>query len=225
MASTAQRSSYINLYSVEDVTDNSYKAFIENKQAKIKFKGQSNIEFNFPAYKYVKADDSVFDLESRFSALENDNSSATNASAISQLQSDLASEIVSRQSGDTANANLISAEVTNRTTAVQGVQNNVDAEAVTARAAEASNLAAIQAEETARITAVAAESSRAQAAEAALGVRIDNVLSNADPASLDSLSELLTAFQSADSSLQGSISGALARILTLEQRLDELTDA
>lgn len=225
MASTAQRSSYINLYSVEDVTDNDYKAFIENKQAKIKFKGQSNVEFDFPAYKYVKADDSVFDLESRFSALENDNSSATNASAITQLQSDLASEIVSRQSGDTANGNLISAEVTNRTTAVQGVQSNVDAEAVTARAAEASNLAAIQAEEAARITAVAAEAARAQAAEAALGVRIDNVLSNADPASLDSLSELLTAFQSADSTLQGSISGALARILVLEQRLDELTDA
>lgn len=225
MASSAQRSSYINLYSVEDVTDNAYKLQLENKQAKIALSGASDFEMDFPAYKFVKADDSVFDLETRFAALESDNSSATNATAITQLQVDLAAEQVARQSADTSNSNLITAEVNNRTTAVQGVQSAVDAEAVTARAAEAANASAISSEESARISAVAAEASRAQAAEVALGVRIDNVLSNADPASLDSLSELLSAFQSADNSLQTSITNALARIQTLEDQVSELTSA
>ena len=225
MASTANRSSYINLYSTEDITDNSYKFQIENKQAKVSISGASNIEYDFPAYKFKKQDDSVFDLEVRFNALETDTGVADNASAIAQLQSDLAAEAVSRQSADTSNANLISAEVNNRVTAVDLVQSNLDAEAVIARAAENANTAAIQAEESTRVTAVAGEASRAQAAEAALGVRIDNVLSNADASALDSLSELVTAYQAADSSLGDSIVAALARITTLEERLDELTNA
>lgn len=50
-----------------------------------------------------------------------------------------------------------------------------------------------------------AEISRALSAEAALGVRIDGVLSNIDPAALDSLSEVVTAFQAADSDLNSAI--------------------
>ena len=223
MASTANRSSYINLYSTEDITDNAYKFQIENKQAKIAVSGSSNIEYDFPAYKFKKADDSVFDLEVRFNALETDSGVSTNAAAISALQSDLAAEAVSRQSADTSNANLISAEVNNRVSAVAGVQSNLDAEAVTARAAEGANNVAIAAEASARISAVATEQSRAEAAEVALGARIDNVLSNSDPSALDSLSELVAAYSSADSSLGNSIVAALARITTLEERLDELT--
>ena len=56
-----------------------------------------------------------------------------------------------------------------------------------------------------RTSAVSAEASRATAAESALGVRIDNVLSNVTPGSLDSLTEVVTAFQSADSNLNGAI--------------------
>jgi len=52
---------------------------------------------------------------------------------------------------------------------------------------------------------LSSEISRATAAEAALGTRIDNVLSNVTPGSLDSLSEVVTAFQAADSSLNGAI--------------------
>ena len=222
MASTANRSSYINLYSTEDVTDNDYKFQIKNQQAKIAVSGASDIEYDFPAYKFKKADDSVFDLEVRFSALENATDSADNAAAITQLQTDLAAETVSRQSGDTSNSNLITAEVNNRVSGDQALQSNIDAEAVIARAAEQANAAAIQAEESARITSVASEQSRAEAAEAALGVRIDNVLSNVDASSLDSLSELLSAFQAADSSLSDSIAAALVRLTTVEQRLDEL---
>lgn len=225
MASTANRSSYINLYSAEDITDSAYKFQIENKQAKISVSGSSNIEYDFPAYKFKKADDSVFDLEVRFNALETDAGVSTNAAAIASLQADLAAEAVSRQAADTSNSNLISAEVDNRVAAVSGVQSAVDAEAVTARAAESANASAISDETSARISGVSSEQSRAEAAEAALGTRIDNVLSNSDPAALDSLSELLTAYQAADTSLGDSIVAALARITTLENIVSELTAA
>ena len=54
-------------------------------------------------------------------------------------------------------------------------------------------------------SSISSETSRATAAEAALGTRIDNVLSNVDGAALDSLSEVVTAFQAADSNLNGAI--------------------
>lgn len=52
---------------------------------------------------------------------------------------------------------------------------------------------------------LSSEITRATAAEAALGTRIDNVLSNVDGAALDSLTEVVSAFQAADSSLNGAI--------------------
>lgn len=54
-------------------------------------------------------------------------------------------------------------------------------------------------------SAVTTEANRALAAEQALGVRIDNVLSNTDATALNSLSEVVTAFQAADSNLNNAI--------------------
>ena len=53
--------------------------------------------------------------------------------------------------------------------------------------------------------AVAVEDARAKAAEAALSTRVDNILNNSDPAQIDSLSEMLTAFQTADGNLTNTI--------------------
>ena len=116
----AQRSSYINLYSVEDLADDQYKYQIENKQAKIAMSGGAPVEFDFPLYQYKKSDGSIFELEERFNSLETDNSAANNATNITQLQSDLAAEQVARQSADTSNSNLITAEVNDRVAAVSG---------------------------------------------------------------------------------------------------------
>jgi hypothetical protein len=63
------------------------------------------------------------------------------------------------------------------------------------------------------VSSLNSEVSRATAAETALGVRIDNVLSNIDPSALDSLSEIVTAFQNADSNLNSTIT-TLATDLT-----------
>jgi hypothetical protein len=54
----------------------------------------------------------------------------------------------------------------------------------------------------------------AVAAEAALGVRIDNILSNVDPAALDSLTEVVQAFQDADSDIYEAIVNLANNITT-----------
>ena len=53
--------------------------------------------------------------------------------------------------------------------------------------------------------AVQVEDTRAKAAEAALSTRVDNILHNTDPAQIDSLSEMLSAFQAADGDLSTTI--------------------
>jgi hypothetical protein len=80
------------------------------------------------------------------------------------------------------------------------------AEVTRATAAEQANAAAIIAEETARIAALSAETSARESADTALNTRIDNVLSNIDPAALDSLTEIIDAYNAADSSLTQAIS-------------------
>lgn len=57
----------------------------------------------------------------------------------------------------------------------------------------------------ARIDGDLVEKTRAMQAESDLGVRIDNVLDNTDPAAIDSLREIVTAYTAADSTLNGAI--------------------
>ena len=219
----AARVSNINLYSVEDKTDDSKKFEIECVAADVKLEAAQKAKFKFSSYEFFE-NATYFDLGSRFASLENDSTGSDNAAAITQLQADLAAEAVSRQSGDVANSNSISAEVSARTTAVQGVADDLATQAAKQESEKDASNAAISQEVTDRQAAVSAEQQRAEAAEAALGVRIDNVLSNSDPASLDSLSELLAAYQSADASLGNSITQALARISDLEAKVAALTD-
>jgi hypothetical protein len=112
-----------------------------------------------------------------------------------------------------ANADAIAGEITDRTTAVA-------AEAATARAAEQANASAITAETnratgvegtlsgliTTNATAISTESARAQAAEGVNATAIANIISNTDAAALDSLTEIVAAFEGADSTLTGLVS-------------------
>ena len=112
-----------------------------------------------------------------------------------------------------ANADAIAGEITDRTTAVA-------AEASTARAAEQANASAITAEAnratgvegtlsgliTTNATAISTESARAQAAEGVNATAIANIISNTDAAALDSLTEIVAAFEGADSTLTGLVS-------------------
>ena len=216
------RVSNLNLYASEDKTDNDKKFEIETSNSDVKFEAAQSAKFKFSDYSFYTGA-AYWDLDSRFASLENSTTGSDNASAIAQLQSDLAAEQVARQSADTSNSNSLTAEVNARTTAVQSVQDALDVQEAKQESDRAASDAAISQEATDRATAVNAEQQRAEAAEAALGVRIDNIISNADPASLDSLSELLTAYQAADSSLGDSIAAALVRVQALEDKLAELT--
>jgi hypothetical protein len=218
----SNRSSNLNIYAKEDKSLNAFRVEFEASQADFKGQGAQDYILDFNSYQYTKADDSVFNLETRFGSLETDTTGSDNATAITALQADLAAELVARQAADTTNSNAITAEVDARVIAVAATQAEVDAEEVRAAAAEGVNTAAITAEAVSRVTAVAAEAVLARAAEVALGVRIDNVLSNTDAASLDSLTEILAHISSEDATLLAAVAAAQTLADQNKARLDEL---
>jgi hypothetical protein len=99
------------------------------------------------------------------------------------------------------NLTAINAEIATRISADNILTNNLAAEAATARAAEVVNA-----------TAISDEVTRALAAESILTSNIStnttaiaNILTNVDPSALDSLTEIVTAFQGADATINGAI--------------------
>ena len=219
------RSSFLHLYSSEDKVDDDYKVSISNNQAQVKWAaaaaGAQKIQLDFSSYEFRKADDSYFSLESRFGSLETDTTGADNAAAITALQNDLAAEATSRLSGDTTNGNAISAEVVARTDADGVVQADVDGNETDGDAATLLVQQNVDAEAAARVAAVAAEASRAGTAEASLQSQISALLSNTDATALNSLAELVTAFESADSSISGVLSALSARVAAAEEVINE----
>ena len=91
-------------------------------------------------------------------------------------------------------------------------------------AAEAVNAAAVVAEASSRATAISAEESRALAAEASLQQQISSVLSNVDPALIDSISELLAHVNAADQNLIQSLAQLQSDHDDLKARFDELVN-
>ena len=117
----------------------------------------------------------------------------------------MSAEASSRVAGDVSVTAAMSAEISTRVVAETSLQNNVDAEA-------SLRVVGDQAEESRAIFAegslaadLAAEQSRAEDAEASLNAKVENVISNIDPAALDSLTEIVGAFQSADGDINNAI--------------------
>ena len=145
-----------------------------------------------------------------------------------------AAEAATARAAEQANADAISAEAATAraaegtiTTYIEDVEAAMilaDSNEAAARlAADASEkldreaaIAALQADvdgnEADADAAIATEKSRAEAAESALGVRVDNMLSNLDPAALDSFTEMATAFAQADSDLSVAVNTTLAAL-------------
>lgn len=121
------------------------------------------------------------------------------------LTNNLAQEVLDRIAGDLANSNSVSYEATTARAAELVLTNDLATEAATARAAELVLTNDLATEVAARIAAVSAEEAARIAGDAHLQNQIDNVLSNTDGAALDSLTEIVTAFQNADSNLNGAI--------------------
>jgi len=176
--------------------------------------------------------------ENNITALEADLTAEENARASGD--SALQAQITANDTDIASNASAISAEETRATAAESGLQsqitsNDADIAALQTRAgtiegkdadqdvAIAANASAIAAETLRAQTAesgissdLAAEVSRAQGAEAALQSSIDFVKQNTDPAALDSLTEIVAAFQAADGSITSVVSSNTTRISALE---------
>lgn len=110
-------------------------------------------------------------------------------SAVAASAATLSASIASEQSRAIAAEAALQAAIT----AIQSQSNSSIQNAVSGATATAA--ADLQSEAIARA-----------AADAALSARIDNIVANVNPAALDSLSEIVTAFQAADSTLNGAIS-------------------
>ena len=221
---TSARSNQLDLYAAEDVVDNNYRVRFDNTQALFKLSGAQNVNFDFPQYTYGSGG-TAFNLVTRFAAIETDSTSGDNAAAIVALQTALASEVASRTSGDTTNANATSAEVSRATTAEGVNAASIVSEATSRSAGDAAVAATVTAEVSARTTSVAAEAARALAAENALSLQISSILSNADPAAIDSLSEVVASYQAGDTTLAVAAAAMLARIAALEATVNALVNA
>ena len=176
--------------------------------------------------------------ENNITALEADLTAEENARASGD--SALQAQITANDTDIASNAAAISAEETRASAAESGLQaqitsNDADIAALQTRAgtiegkdadqdvAIAANAAAISAEESRAVAAegviasdLATEVSRAQTAEAALQSSIDFVKQNTDPAALDSLTEIVAAFQAADGSITSVVNSNTTRISALE---------
>jgi predicted nucleic acid-binding Zn-ribbon protein len=152
-------------------------------------------------------------LTGRVSTLETDLASEVSRAeaAEAELESDLAAEV-------TARIAAVSAEQTRAEAAESGLADDIASETSAREAAVAAEVtareAAVSAEATARGAAISAETTAREAAISSVNTRIDNVLSNIDPAALDSLTEVVSAFQSADGSLTDAITNLTASSAT-----------
>ena len=123
-------------------------------------------------------------------------------------------------------ADAVATESSRASAAETLLQQNIDAEEAARIAADATLTADLAAEVTRAVAREDAIELAYQTADSALTTRIDNIVSNTDPAALDSLAEIVTAFQNADSVLTAStianstaISNEVTRATTAEADL------
>lgn len=107
---------------------------------------------------------------------------------------------------------VIANEATLRANADTTLTSNLASEVTRAQSAEAT-----------LTTSIATEASNRVAGDAALQGQIDSILSNVDATALNSLSEIVTAFQAADGSLDGAITTLSGSVTTgLEGKVDKV---
>ena len=127
------------------------------------------------------------------------NLSTSLADADKKLDTATKAADTARIAGDTNLQSQLDAEIARATAAEGVVSTDLATEASRATAAEAANGVLI----TANATAISTESSRAQGVESSLQTQVDFITSNTDADALDSLTEIVSAFQSADGTLTG----------------------
>lgn len=121
-------------------------------------------------------------------------------------------------------SDAVSVEVSDRQTAVSALQVSIAQEVTDRQAGDSATLTAANAYtdgvKTTIELEIATKETASIAADAALQLQIDNVLSNVDGTALNSLSEIVASFQAADASLNGAIT-ALATGLSSDIGAEE----
>ena len=229
MAGIAAKSSYLQLFDHE-AKDDAYAYLVTNSQSKVSFedsKDDRELEFKSQGgYKFVNADGATsFNLETRFAAAEAD--IATNAANPQPQQNAdaIAAMDVAYKAKDAQIEAAASAEVTRASQAEAANATAIAAEETRALAAEAVLAQSVTDESSARAAAVSAEQARAEAAEASLQTQITSLLSNVDPALVDSISELLSHVNAQDQTLIQSIATLQSEHDDLKARFDELVNS
>jgi hypothetical protein len=156
--------------------------------------------------------------------------SVSRSMADSKLSSDLAFEVSQRVAGDSALSSSLAAaslaleDEKKRAEAVEAkLSTDLSAETSRAVSAESKLDSDLSTERTARLlsesdlkASIEAEKTRALSAEQVLSGKIDFIVANTDAKAIDSIQELLTAFQSSDSSLLATVTAINTRLTTLE---------
>lgn len=124
---------------------------------------------------------------------------------LANLQQADATELARAQAAELVLRTDLASEATTARAAELVLTNNLSSEVTRATAAELAEMTRATAAETVLQTNITTEEAARIAGDLALGVRIDNALSNLDGSALDSLTEIVTAFQAADSTLNGAI--------------------
>ena len=228
----AAKSSYLQIFDNES-KDDSYSFLVSNLQAKVSFEDSLTAGAGRPmefkskgGYKYYKVDGtSSFDLETRMSTIESD--IATNAAnpVPAQNTQAIADLTVAYQAKDSQIEASVSAEISRASTAEAALQSAIDQLDSDYKAADVTLTTAISTEASARAAAVSAEETRALAAEAGLQQQISSILSNVDPALIDSISELLAHVNAADQSLIQSLATLQSEHDDLKARFDQLVNS
>ena len=224
------RSSQLNLYAQEDVSDNLKKFQVEVSNADIQFAASStqDIKFDFKRMK-MKGDGegAYWDVVTRFADAESDIAAnlASASAAITALQLADATEQNARISGDTSLQNAVDAEVAARVAGDNAIAANLTAQIPQQHAHKAAATAARAQEVSDRQAAVAAEAALRVSDVAALTATYNALLSNTDPAAIDSLTECIAAYTAGDTALATQAAGILTRLGAVETLLNSLVNA
>ena len=227
----AAKSSFLQLFDNES-KDDSYSFLVSNIQAKLAFEDAYTAGAGRPmefkskgGYKFYETDGTTsYDLSSKFSTIEAD--VATNAAnpVPAQNTQAIADLSVASQAKDAQIEASLAAEVSRASTAEQTLQTSIDAVDTDYKAADVALQTAISSEASTRAAAISAEQARAEAAEQSLQTQISSLLSNVDPALIDSISELLAHVNAADQSLIQSVAQLQSDHDDLKARFDQLVD-
>ena len=149
----------------------------------------------------------------------------------SALNDALSQEIASRISGDASLQSNIDAEASTRSTADGTLQDNIDAEALARSNADANLQSQLDLLNTTVIQlpidekdsdVLAAAKAYADAGDSTLQTQLNFIKNNTDSVALDSLTEIVAAFQDADSGIQGVVSDHGSRLITAEQKVSAI---